>query len=740
MPESRTRLWTMLVVALLGTVNAPRVLAVSLPHTDTGLNVAVDESSGVYSVTSSNPDWKFSGTVGAPVTGVKVTGGKDKLGAYREVSFRWKTDISLQGAIRQYSGRPLARFAVTMLQATSHFTADFPAFTGFPQNLHMLSYKEDAMSPPKFGFTNNGAPWFLFDDNAHTAVLSAGSDFLVSQMHGDGNTLIASGLNPSLSNIPAGFTHTSWLVLGQGIESTVHAWGNVLTDLSGKPRPADNSDLIVKYFGYWTDNGAYYYYNYDPSKGYAGTILAVADYYKSQNIPIHYMQLDSWWYQKTQISPEGKDEGPKNAKLPVGTWNAYGGTLDYTASPDLFPNGLAAFQKQLGLPLVVHGRWIDPTSPYHQNYKISGIAPVDPRWWNDRADYLKGSGVITYEQDWLNEIYGHSPEMASTLDAGPAFTDNMAAAAKRHGQTLQYCMPLPRFFLQGINYNNLTTIRTSGDRFDRRNWNDFLYTSILADSLHIRPWVDVFKSPELGNLTIAVLSSGPVGTGDAIGTESRDNILSAVRADGVIVKPDAPLLPTDATILADAGKLHQPLIASTYTDNGQRTVYAFAYPRKGDALTTSFTPASLGLTGQVYVYNTTNGTGQLLNSDQTYTDTLTAQGYAAYILAPVGKSGIAFLGDAGKIVGTGRQRIPAVLDEVGRLTVNLTLSPTETGVTLQGYAASAPKVVVEGGTALPVSYDPTTSRFTVQIAPAANAPVTEMDSDPVKSVQVVFRV
>jgi len=109
-------------------------------------------------------------------------------------------------------------------------------------------------------------------------------------------------------------------------------------------------------------------------------------------------------------------------------------------------------------------------------------------------------------------------------------------------------------------------------------------------------------------------------------------------------------------------------------------------------------------------------------------------------LAPVGKSGIAFLGDAGKIVATGRQRIPAVQDEPGRLTVNLTLSPTETGVTLQGYAASAPKVVVEGGTALPVSYDPTTSRFTVQIAPAANAPVTEMDSDPVKSVQVVFRV
>ena len=203
--------------------------------------------------------------------------------------------------------------------------------------------------------------------------------------------------------------------------------------------------------------------------------------------------------------------------------------MDYSASPALFPQGLAAYQKAVGLPLVVHGRWIDPTSPYHQTYKISGIAAVDPRWWDDRTQYLKDSGVITYEQDWLSEIYPHSPEMASTLDAGPAFTDNMARATKQRGQTLQYCMPLPRFFLQGSHYDNLTTIRTSDDRFERGKWNDFLYTSLLADAMHIRPFTDVFFSTELDNLTLATLSSGPVGIGDAIGSESRAQS-SALRA------------------------------------------------------------------------------------------------------------------------------------------------------------------------------------------------------------------
>ena len=632
------------------------------------------------------------------------------------------------------------QFSLTTPQATAHLSQDFPAFTTFPQDLHTLSYSEVAMSPPAFQLRNNGTPWFLFDNQAHTAVLSAGSDFLVAQMHGDGKALIASGLNPTLTDLPAGFTHTSWLAVGNGVEATVHQWGEALTRLAGKPRPTDDADLSVKYLGYWTDNGAYYYYNYDKSKGYAGTILAVAQHYRQEKIPIHYMQLDSWWYQKTQIGPGGGAPGGlKKANLPNENWNAYGGTLLYSASPSLFPQGLEAFQQQLGLPLIVHGRWIDRTSPYHADYKISGVAPIGSRWWNERTDYLESSGVVTYEQDWLSEIYKNSPQMASTLATGPAFTDNMARAAKAHGQTLQYCMAFPRFFLQGTHYNNLTTIRTSDDRFDRGRWNDFLYTSILADALNVRPWTDVFMSTEMGNLTIATLSSGPVGVGDAIGSESRPNLLRAVRADGVIVKPDAPLLPTDATIVADAGGLHHPLLASTDTNNGQRTVYAFAYTRRGDTPGVSFTPAALGLSGPVYVYKSSDGTGRLMGAAETYSDTLSGPNWELYVAAPVGRSGIAFLGDRGKIVGTGRQRVSSVQDAPGRLAVNLVLSPTEPSVTLQGYAAAAPTAAVQDGTAGPVAYDLATHRFTVQVSPAAGGPVTQSDGDPVRRLQVILR-
>jgi len=730
------------LLALLLTTIAPHTRAAALPPSASGIAVSVDEASGTYKVAASRPAWTFIGSLGARLSGVTTRQDRDRTGAYSEIVFRWQTDLPYGGAIRRYTDKPVVLFSLTARRPAARLAAEFPHFTAFPAGLHPMSFEDSAFSPHTFRLAHNATPWVLFDDQAHTAVLSAASDFIVSQMHGDGKTALASGLNPELSNLPAGFTHRSLLVVGGGIGQTVQAWGRALTDLTGKQRPGSQADLLLKYFGYWTDNGATYYYNYDKGMGYAGTLLALRRRYAQEGIPIRYLQLDSWWYQKTRTSPAGKEEGPKNARLPEGTWNAYGGTLDYSASPALFPQGLAAFQKQLGLPLVVHARWIDPASPYHKAYKISGIAPTDPRWWDDRAAYLAGSDVFCYEQDWLSEIYPHSPELARTLSAGSAFTDNMARATRQRAQTMQYCMATPRFFLQGAKYGNLTTIRTSGDRFERGKWNDFVYTSLLAHALGLWPWADVFMSTETDNLLLATLSAGPVGTGDGIGRESRPNILLAARADGVLVKPDAPLVPTDASILADARQAHTPLVAATYTDAGTgclgRTAYVFACTRPGDSLAVSFSPSSLGFPGPVYVYNYFNKTARRLGTGGRYQDTLGPAGRAFYVVAPLDASGVALLGDSGKFVGTGRQRLLDLRDAPGRLTATVLFAPGEPSVTLHGYAPSAPKVTASGGAVGPVAYDPETGRWTVTISPTAAATLSRSGGDPARRVTVVF--
>jgi hypothetical protein len=192
------------------------------------------------------------------------------------------------------------------------------------------------------------------------------------------------------------------------------------------------------------------------------------------------------------------------------------------------------------------------------------VAAVDPKWWDDITDYLKSSGVTVYEQDWLNEIYAHSPEFASTTTAGDLFTDNMARATRERGMHMQYCMGTPHYYMQGSKYDNLTSVRVAGDRFERSKWDRALYTSHMATSLGEWPWVDTFDSVETPNMILATLTAGPVGVGDAMDRIDVKNIAMCIRADGVIVKPDTAIVPLDRTYIADAGEKNRVFISRSW--------------------------------------------------------------------------------------------------------------------------------------------------------------------------------
>jgi hypothetical protein len=707
-----------------------------------GLSFKIDAATGGYQIVSRDPAWTFGGTLATPLRNVKTSSGRDNLGTYEQAAFDWQNGpMPMSGQIRVYPGKSLGLFSETCGAASEMPPAAFPEFTTLPGKLHVFSYGLHEFAPPHFSANEISTPWLLFDDDANAFLISPASHFMVASMFGDGQTKVASGFNPDLRNVPAGFTQQTLVAFGKGINKTWDAWGRGLVDLQGAKRPAYDADATLKYLGYWTDNGAAYYYNYDFSKGYANTLLGLVEQYRQEEIPIRYLQLDSWWYYKTTTGYDGVvGKAKKSAKLPEGEWNRYGGLLEYKAHPDLFPDGLAAFQKAVGLPLVTHNRWIDPASPYHEKYKISGIAAVDPLWWDNIADYCKASGIVTYEQDWLNYIYAYSPGFSHELGTAEAFLDNMARACKEQGVTVQYCMPLPCNFLQGSRYDNLTTIRASGDRFNLSRWNDFLYTSRMASALGMWPWTDVYMSKEMNNLLVSTLSAGPVGIGDVLGAENKGNLMQAVRADGVIVKPDAPMVPLDASYIADAQGQKTPLTASTFTDHdGLKTEYVFAFRRPkttGDGI--QFSPVELGLTSPAYVYDYFTAQGVRQEATAGFSATLGDKGSAFYVIAPVGKSGIAFLGDKGKFVGTGKQRIASLHDEPGRLTVGVLFAENEKSVTLHGYADGEPKLTVVSGLDDPVQYDPATHYFTVEVKPDLNVPADRSAADPVRRVTVLL--
>jgi hypothetical protein len=699
-----------------------------------------DSTAGEYIISSGETaDWTFA--CNWPRERSASAAGTDAIGKYEQTTIHTRSDgVPLTEAIRRYQDRPVVLFTVTYEAAAPKPVAVFPDFDHLPETFHIMSFGESAFAPPQFKAADSGSPWLIFDDADNAFIISPASHFLIQQVSADAHGHVVGKLRDAVANIPAGFTQQTLVAYGHGINHTWNEWGRALTDLEGVTRPTNEADTGLKYLGYWTDNGTYYYYNYNRNLGYGGTLIELAKHFRDERIPVRYMQLDSWWYYKTLTGPDGKVGKTKNSKLPAGEWNRYGGLLEYRAHPAVFPDGLEVFQRELGLPLITHNRWIDPASPYCQKYKVSGYAALDPAFWNEIITYISSAGVETYEQDWLSEIYKHSPELAENVDAGDEFADGMAKASAANKLTMQYCMALPCFFLQGSTYPNLTTIRCSDDRLKRDRWHNFLYTSRFASALGIWPWTDPYQSSETGNILLSDLSAGMVGFGDPMGDEDQTNIFRAVRRDGVIVKPDVPIVPLDSAYIAEANKERHALVASTYTDDdGLRTEYVLAFrvpgPQRRNAKSppedlkapeqitpaepeeiTHFqiSPDDLGITHPAYAYDFFTHDVHKFRPGNDLVLPLGKDGFSYLLISQPGASGIAFFGDEGKFVSNGKQRIASIKQTSDTLTADVIFAAGETSVRLHGCCESPVEATTNGQT-LNVSYDPPSRHFSVDV-------------------------
>ncbi len=255
------------------------------PHAD--ISVVVDAKTGNYNVHSSKLNWTWSGSVGMPLKNLKQEKGTDAMGEFKAVSFEWESNNQYAGNIRWYATSPVVLFSLsTPSGANGQSTEAFPDFTGVPSSLYHFSYHNRIFPLPQFFLEETSTPWLFFNDKMDACVVSPASDFMVSLMSGDGINHIRSGINPEVKKLPTGFTHTTIMVMQKGIRNTWDAWGDALRTMYKRKRPANDADVLLKYFGCWTDVGGDYYYNYDTTKGYAGTLLALHDHYKKEGIPL----------------------------------------------------------------------------------------------------------------------------------------------------------------------------------------------------------------------------------------------------------------------------------------------------------------------------------------------------------------------------------------------------------------------------------------------------------------------
>jgi hypothetical protein len=100
----------------------------------------------------------------------------------------------------------------------------------------------------------------------------------------------------------------------------------------------------------------------------------------------------------------------------------------------------------------------------------------------------------------------------------------------------------------------------------------------------------------------------------------------------------------------------------------------------------SFVPADMNMKGKIVLYDREHGSIQLMNAGDSCRGTLDSVSYASYLLAPVTGSGIAFLGDQGKIAATGKKRITSIVSKGKDLQCTVVFAKGETAVVLEMYS------------------------------------------------------
>jgi hypothetical protein len=201
-----------------------------------------------------------------------------------------------------------------------------------------------------------------------------------------------------------------------------------------------------------------------------------------------------------------------------------------------------------------------------------------------------------------------------------------------------------------------------------------------------------------------------VGIGDALGEFDRANLNRVIRADGVIVKPDDAITPLDTTYIEQATDRRLSIVATAHTRHSKSlTSYVFAYAQPSGQPTARLSPSALGHKGPVYAYNYFDGYGIYLQQEEAVEFFIPDDG-AYWIVVPVGPSGVGFLGDIGKFVSNGRNRVARIVDN-GSITVRVVFSAGESRLRFFGFSLSQPQVRAAEATIVDLAYDPQTRLF-----------------------------
>ena len=204
--------------------------------------------------------------------------GSDALGAFSGTEISW-AGAAFITRFKNYAGINAVVFeqsfpkgmegtAQTGAAAHNDLATAFPAFgsahASLKSNLGYVCWHDTMCDSTTGAWTaagvsagsiaDVGGVVVLFNSSLAAIAISASSNFMTAGLSFAPivNTSFAGGFGGMLSRIPAGWTHSTIMVGGQGVNNTMFAWGGALLTLGGKKRTAPDADISTKWLSYWT--------------------------------------------------------------------------------------------------------------------------------------------------------------------------------------------------------------------------------------------------------------------------------------------------------------------------------------------------------------------------------------------------------------------------------------------------------------------------------------------------------
>lgn len=387
-----------------------------------------------------------------------------------------------------------------------------------------------------------------------------------------------------ITSLPANWTTSLGLFASpNGVTDVVMGGGATLQRLYNTSRLSLANDPGSAYVSLWTDQGAFYDWDYfaqpavlNSSATPAAAVLnSLYSSWASKCVsgaacaPPATIQLDPWFY----INP------------------ANGALTNWTADTALFGSAGLTPLISAGMRFTLYSSFWAPAAqvtmpPFtFENSDVfsswlalpfSQVAPEQSAAFHSMLVH-RGSawGMAGYETDFLDWSFMGIAAHQTTPGRFEQWLSGMDNALAGSITPLQMCMGLPSDALFSVQLLTPTSFRASQD-------NDPHYapptrwtigtTSLLLASLGLRPYFDVtwtqaafppgpgpapaggYPNSVYGNivhnstelaLIMATLSTGPVGIGDAIGATNATLLRVATRSDGMLLKPGRPLTSMD---------------------------------------------------------------------------------------------------------------------------------------------------------------------------------------------------